>query len=54
MLSADVHPLTVQDPDTVARDLSDLEDVIPASATTQAQDTAYYGAARQKNLNALG
>ena len=53
MLSADVHPLTVQDPDTVARDLSDLEDVIPASATTQAQDTAYYGAARQKNFNAL-
>ena len=53
MLSADVHPLTVQDPDTIARDLSDLEDVIPASATTQAQDTAYYGAARQKNFNAL-
>ena len=53
MLSADVHPLTMQDPDTVARDLSDLEDVIPASATTQAQDTAYYGAARQKNFNAL-
>ena len=53
MLSADVHPLIVQDPDTVARDLSDLEDVIPASATTQAQDTAYYGAARQKNFNAL-
>ena len=53
MLSADVHPLTVQEPDTVARDLSDLEDVIPASATTQAQDTAYYGAARQKNFNAL-
>lgn len=53
MLSADVHPLTVQDPDTVARDLSDLEDVIPTSATTQAQDTAYYGAARQKNFNAL-
>lgn len=53
MLTADVHPLTVQDPDTVARDLSDLEDVIPASATTQAQDTAYYGAARQKNFNAL-
>lgn len=53
MLSAGVHPLTVQDPDTVARDLSDLEDVIPASATTQAQDTAYYGAARQKNFNAL-
>lgn len=53
MLSADVHPLTVHDPDTVARDLSDLEDVIPASATTQAQDTAYYGAARQKNFNAL-
>ena len=53
MLSADVHPLTVQDPDTVARDLSDLEAVIPASATTQAQDTAYYGAARQKNFNAL-
>ena len=53
MLSVDVHPLTVQDPDTVARDLSDLEDVIPASATTQAQDTAYYGAARQKNFNAL-
>ena len=53
MLSADVHPLTVQDPDTVARDLSDLEDVIPASATTQAQDTAYYGAVRQKNFNAL-
>ena len=53
MLSADVHPLTVQDPDTVARDLSELEDVIPASATTQAQDTAYYGAARQKNFNAL-
>ena len=53
MLSADVHPLTVQNPDTVARDLSDLEDVIPASATTQAQDTAYYGAARQKNFNAL-
>ena len=53
MLSADVHPLTVQDPDTVARDLSDLEDVIPASATTQVQDTAYYGAARQKNFNAL-
>ena len=53
MLSADVHPLTVQDPDTVARDLSDLEDVIPASATTQAQDTAYYGADRQKNFNAL-
>ena len=53
MLSADVHPLTVQAPDTVARDLSDLEDVIPASATTQAQDTAYYGAARQKNFNAL-
>ena len=53
MLSADVHPLTVQDPDTVARDLSDLEDIIPASATTQAQDTAYYGAARQKNFNAL-
>ena len=53
MLSADVHPLTVQDHDTVARDLSDLEDVIPASATTQAQDTAYYGAARQKNFNAL-
>lgn len=53
MLSADVHPLTMQDPDTVARDLSDLEDVIPTSATTQAQDTAYYGAARQKNFNAL-
>ena len=53
MLSAGVHPLTVQDPDTIARDLSDLEDVIPASATTQAQDTAYYGAARQKNFNAL-
>jgi len=53
MLSVDVHPLTVQDLDTVARDLSDLEDVIPASATTQAQDTAYYGAARQKNFNAL-
>ena len=53
MLSADVHPLTVQDPDTIARDLSELEDVIPASATTQAQDTAYYGAARQKNFNAL-
>ena len=53
MLSADVHPLTVQNPDTVARDLSDLEDVIPASATTQVQDTAYYGAARQKNFNAL-
>ena len=53
MLSADVHPLIVQDPDTVARDLSELEDVIPASATTQAQDTAYYGAARQKNFNAL-
>ena len=53
MLSADVHPLIVQDPDTIARDLSDLEDVIPASATTQAQDTAYYGAARQKNFNAL-
>lgn len=53
MLSAGVHPLTVQDPDTVARDLSELEDVIPASATTQAQDTAYYGAARQKNFNAL-
>lgn len=53
MLTADVHPLIVQDPDTVARDLSDLEDVIPASATTQAQDTAYYGAARQKNFNAL-
>lgn len=53
MLSAGMHPLTVQDPDTVARDLSDLEDVIPASATTQAQDTAYYGAARQKNFNAL-
>lgn len=53
MLSADVHPLTMQDPDTIARDLSDLEDVIPASATTQAQDTAYYGAARQKNFNAL-
>ena len=53
MLSVGVHPLTVQDPDTVARDLSDLEDVIPASATTQAQDTAYYGAARQKNFNAL-
>lgn len=53
MLSADVHPLTMQDPDTVARDLSDLEDVIPASAITQAQDTAYYGAARQKNFNAL-
>ena len=53
MLSAGVHPLTVQNPDTVARDLSDLEDVIPASATTQAQDTAYYGAARQKNFNAL-
>ena len=53
MLSADVHPIIVQDPDTVARDLSDLEDVIPASATTQAQDTAYYGAARQKNFNAL-
>ena len=53
MLSAGVHPLTVQDPDTVARDLSDLEDVIPTSATTQAQDTAYYGAARQKNFNAL-
>ena len=53
MLSADVHPLTVQAPDTVARDLSELEDVIPASATTQAQDTACYGAARQKNFNAL-
>lgn len=53
MLSAGMHPLTVQDPDTIARDLSDLEDVIPASATTQAQDTAYYGAARQKNFNAL-
>ena len=53
MLSAGVHPLTVQDPDTIARDLSELEDVIPASATTQAQDTAYYGAARQKNFNAL-
>ena len=53
MLSAGVHPLTVQDPDTIARDLNDLEDVIPASATTQAQDTAYYGAARQKNFNAL-
>lgn len=53
MLSADVHPLTVQDPDTIARDLSELEDIIPASATTQAQDTAYYGAARQKNFNAL-
>ena len=53
MLSAGVHSLTVQDPDTIARDLSDLEDVIPASATTQAQDTAYYGAARQKNFNAL-
>ena len=53
MLSADVHPLIVQDPDTIARDLSELEDVIPASATTQAQDTAYYGAARQKNFNAL-
>ena len=53
MLSADVHPLTMQDPDTVARDLSELEDVIPTSATTQAQDTAYYGAARQKNFNAL-
>ena len=53
MLSAGVHPLIVQDPDTIARDLSELEDVIPASATTQAQDTAYYGAARQKNFNAL-
>ena len=53
MLSVGVHPLTVQDPDTIARDLSELEDVIPASATTQAQDTAYYGAARQKNFNAL-
>lgn len=53
MLSAGVHPLTVQDSDTIARDLSELEDVIPASATTQAQDTAYYGAARQKNFNAL-
>lgn len=53
MLSAGMHPLTVQDPDTIARDLSDLEDVIPTSATTQAQDTAYYGAARQKNFNAL-
>lgn len=53
MLSVGVHPLTVQAPDTVARDLSELEDVIPASATTQAQDTAYYGAARQKNFNAL-
>ena len=53
MLSAGVHPLTVQDPDTIARDLSELEDVIPASVTTQAQDTAYYGAARQKNFNAL-
>ena len=53
MLSAGVHPLTVQVPDTIARDLSELEDVIPASATTQAQDTAYYGAARQKNFNAL-
>ena len=53
MLSAGVHPLTVQDPDTIARDLGELEDVIPTSATTQAQDTAYYGAARQKNFNAL-
>ena len=53
MLSVGVHPLIVQDPDTIARDLSELEDVIPASATTQAQDTAYYGAARQKNFNAL-
>lgn len=53
MLSADVHPLTVQDPDTIARDLSELEDVIPASAATQAQDTAYYGVARQKNFHAL-
>ena len=53
MLSAGVHPLIVQDPDTIACDLSELEDVIPASATTQAQDTTYYGAARQKNFNAL-
>ncbi|MFC2454889.1 MAG: hypothetical protein ACFNUM_03365 [Segatella salivae] len=43
----------VQEPDTVARDLSDLEAEMPDSIIAQKQDTAYYGAPRQKNFNAL-
>ena len=43
----------VQEPDTVARDLSDLEAAMPDSIIAQKQDTAYYGAPRQKNFNAL-
>lgn len=45
--------LDMQEPDTVARDLSDLEDAMSESMVTQQQDTTYYGAPRQKNFNAL-
>ena len=42
----------IQQTDTVARDLSELEEAL-ADSTVAQQDTAYYGAPRQKNFNAL-
>ena len=47
------YHLDMQEPDTVARDLSDLEEAMPDSMVAQQQDTTYYGAPRQKNFNAL-
>ena len=48
-----VRQFGIQEPDTVARDLSDLENAMSESMLTQQQDTTYYGAPRQKNFNAL-
>ena len=43
----------IQEPDTVARDLSDLENAMSESMLAQQQDTTYYGAPRQNDFNAL-
>ena len=48
-----VRQFGIQEPDTVARDLSDLENAMSESMLAQQQDTTYYGAPRQKNFNAL-